>query len=107
MDVLILAAGLGSRVSKYTHDIIPKYLINIDNHTGLYYLIKYWNPYSKNIYIVINSIYNTITKYYINNVLSEYYDEKNNICDKIHIINYDTNDGTAYTLNYILNNNLK
>ena len=53
MDVLILAAGLGSRVSKYTHDSIPKYLINIDNHTGLYYLINYWNKYANNIYLAI------------------------------------------------------
>ena len=106
MDVLILAAGLGSRVAKYTHDIIPKYLINIDNHTGLYHLIKYWNNYSKNIYLVINSQYNIITKFYINNVLSEYFEESK-ISDKIHIINYDSNDGTAYTLNNILNNDLK
>ena len=46
MDVLILAAGLGSRVTKYTHNIIPKYLINIDNNTGLYHIIKYWEKKS-------------------------------------------------------------
>ena len=101
MDVLILAAGLGSRVSKYTHDSIPKYLINIDNHTGLYYLINYWNKYANNIYLVINSNYNIITKFYISNIFDE------DISKKINIINYDTNDGTAYTLNHILNNDLK
>jgi len=100
MDVLILAAGLGSRVTKYTHNIIPKYLINIDNNTGLYHIIKYWEKYSKNIYLVINSSYNLITSFYINNLLNDYQ-------TKIHIINYDTNDGTAYTLSYILNNDLK
>jgi hypothetical protein len=100
MDVLILAAGLGSRVTKYTHNIIPKYLINIDNNTGLYHIIKYWEKYSKNIYLVINSSYNPITSFYINNLLNDYQ-------SKIHIINYDTNDGTAYTLSYILNNNLR
>ena len=99
MDVLILAAGLSSRLTKFTHNIIPKYLINIDNHTGLYYLIKYWEKYSNNIFLVINSNYNVITKFYINNILKDY-------SEKIKIINYDTYDGTAYTLNYILNNNL-
>jgi len=100
MDILILAAGLGSRVTKYTHNVIPKYLINIDNNTGLYHIIKYWSKYSKNIYLVINSCYNVITSFYINNLL-------NDLSVKINIINYDTNDGTSYTLSYILNNNLK
>jgi hypothetical protein len=100
MDVLILAAGIASRLNKFTHDIIPKYLINLDDNTGLYYIIKYWNNYANNIYLVINSKFNIITNFYINNILKKY-------SDKIIIINYDTNDGTAYTLNYILNNELK
>jgi hypothetical protein len=99
MDVLILAAGLGSRLSKFTHDKIPKYLINIDNNTGLYYIINYWSKYAEYIYLVINSKYNTITEFYIENILIEF-------SSKIKIINYDNNDGTAYTINYILNNNL-
>jgi hypothetical protein len=100
MDILILAAGLASRLSKFTHDIIPKYLVNMDDNTGLYYLINYWSKYSNNIYLVIHSKFNIITQFYINNILYDY-------ADKIKIINYDTSDGTAYTLNYILNNNLK
>jgi len=99
MDVLILAAGLGSRLSSYTHNIIPKYLINIDNNTGLYYIINYWNKYANNIYLVIHSKFNLITQFYINSILHEY-------IDKIKIINYNNSDGTAYTLNYILNNEL-
>jgi hypothetical protein len=99
MDVLILAAGLGSRLNNYTHNVIPKYLINLDNNTGLYYIIKYWNTYATNIYLVINSNYNEITNFYISNILQEYE-------NKIKIINYDKSDGTAYTLNYILNNDL-
>ena len=98
MDVLILAAGLGSRLNNYTHNIIPKYLIDLDNNTGLYYIIKYWNTYSRTIYLVINSSYNEITNFYISNILEEYQ-------NKIKIINYDKSDGTAYTLNYILINN--
>ena len=100
MDVLILAAGLSSRLSKYTHNLIPKYLIDIDGNTGLYYLIKYWKNYANNIYLVIHSKYNIITKFYINNILPDY-------AEKIKIINYDNSDGTAYTINYILNNDLK
>jgi hypothetical protein len=99
MDLLILAAGLGSRLSKFTHDKIPKYLINIDNNTGLYYIINYWSKYCENIYLVINSKYNNITEFYIENILSEH-------SSKIKIINYDNNDGTAYTINYIINNDL-
>jgi hypothetical protein len=99
MDVLILAAGLSSRLSKFTHDIIPKYLINLDTHTGLYYIINYWKKYSNNIFLVIHSKYNLITKFYINNILSDYK-------DKIIIINYDESNGTAFTLSYILNNEL-
>ena len=100
MDIIILAAGLGSRLSKYTHNTIPKYLINIDNYNGLYHLITYWNQYANNIYLVINSKYNNITNFYIKNLLTNYQ-------EKIKIINYDNSDGTAYTINYILNNDLK
>jgi len=100
MDVVILAAGLASRLNKFTHDIIPKYLINLNDNTGLYYIINYWSKYSKNIYLVINSKFNIITKFYINNILKEF-------INTIIIINYDTIDGTAYTLNHILNNELK
>ena len=100
MDVLICAAGSGSRLAKYTHDIIPKFLINIDDHTGIYYLINYWNKYADRIYLVINSSFNLITKFYINTILKE-------IATKIIIINYDSCDGTAYTLNHILNYDLK
>ena len=100
MDTIILAAGLGSRLSKYTHDYIPKYLINIDDNTGLYYLIKYWNKYSNHIHLVIHSKYVSITKYYIDNLLTDYQ-------EKINIITYDDSNGTAYTFNYILNNDLK
>ena len=99
MDVLILAAGLGSRLSTYTHDIIPKYLINIDTHTGLYYIINYWKKYANNIYLVIHSKYYPITQYYINNILTE---DK----DKIILIEYNESNGTAITLSNILNDQL-
>jgi hypothetical protein len=99
MDVIILAAGLGSRVSKYTNNLIPKFLINIDHNTGLYYIIKYWSKYSDNIHLVINSKYNIITNFYLKNVIPD-------ISQNVKIINYDTNDGTAYTINYLLTNKI-
>ena len=97
MDVLILAAGLGSRLSKYTHNIIPKFLIDLDDNTGLFYLITYWSKYTENIYLVIHSKYTKLTEFYIKNLLSDFN-------SKIKIINYDESDGTAYTLNNILSN---
>jgi len=100
MDVIILAAGIASRLSKFTHNIIPKYLVNLDDNTGLYYIVKYWNNYANKIYLVIHSKFNIITNFYIKNILKEY-------SDKIIIINYNNYDGTAYTLNYILKNELK
>ena len=100
MDVLICAAGSGSRLANYTHDLIPKFLINLDTHTGLYYIIKYWNKYANNIYLVINSCYNIITKSYIDNNLKD-------LSDKITLLNYDSCDGTAFTISHILNNELK
>ena len=99
MDVLILAAGLSTRLSKFTHNLLPKYLIDLDGYNGLYYLIKYWKKYSNKIFLVIHSKYNLITKSYIKNILEDY-------INKIIIINYDTSDGTAYTLNKILNSHL-
>jgi hypothetical protein len=101
MDVLILAAGLGSRVSKYTLNIIPKFLINIDDNIGLYYIIKYWEIYTENIYLVIHSNFYEITKFYIENIIPVEYNYK------VKLITYDESDGTAYTLNYLLNNQLE
>lgn len=100
MDVLVLASGKSSRLKNYTHDYLPKYMLNIDRYCFLYYILNYWEKYSKRIFLVINSKFNQITQLYINNFLSE-------LKDKIIIINYDTNDGTAYTLNYLFKNELK
>ena len=66
----------------------------------MYYIINYWSKYSKRIFLVINSKFNKITELYIKNFLSK-------IEDNIIILNYDNNDGTAYTLNYLFNKKLK
>jgi hypothetical protein len=100
MDVIICAAGLGSRLANYTHDVIPKYLVNIDDNTGLFHIIKYWSKYSENIYLIIHSKFINLTEFYIKSIFD---DEHYN---KIKIINYDSFDGTAYTLNFVINNKL-
>ena len=100
MDVLILAAGLSSRLSSYTFDLYPKYLINIDHHTGLYHILHYWNIYARTIYIVIHSKFHMITQFYIESILPE-------LSNKIKLIHYDLCDGTAYTLQYVLSHLLQ
>ena len=100
MDLIILACGLSTRLSKYTYNILPKYLINIDNNTGLYHIIHYWDTYTNKIYLVIHSKFKVITQFYIDHILPEY---KN----KIEIIEYNSSDGTAYTLYYLFHNQLK
>tara|TARA_A100001015_G_scaffold164322_1_gene182690 strand:- start:2767 stop:4344 length:1578 start_codon:yes stop_codon:yes gene_type:complete len=98
MDVLILASGKSSRLSKYTHDYFPKFMLNLNKYCFIFYILKYWLKYSKRLFLVINSKFNKITNQYINNFFNEN--------DNIYIINYDSYDGTAYTINNILNNEL-
>jgi hypothetical protein len=80
--------------------MIPKYLVNIDNNTGLYHIINYWEKYCKKIYLVIHSKFHSITTFYINSILPDF-------AHKIEIIHYNSYDGTAFTLYNILNNQLK
>ncbi len=95
MNLLIVAAGLGSRVSNITHNIIPKYLISIDHFYGLYHIIKYWKKYVDSFYLVIHPSYINLTEYYINNFHKDI---------NIIIIPYVDSDGTAYTIKSILTN---
>ena len=41
MKVVILAGGLGTRLSEYTN-IIPKPMVHIDNKPIIYYIIKHF-----------------------------------------------------------------
>jgi NDP-sugar pyrophosphorylase family protein len=65
MNVMIVGAGLGTRVRNITFEIIPKFLIQIDTFNGLYYILEYWKQYAEHIYFVIHPKYETITHYYI------------------------------------------
>ncbi len=96
MNLLIVAAGLGSRVSNITFNIIPKYLISIDHFYGLYHIINYWKKYVESFYLVIHPSFIPLTEYYIKN----FHQNLN-----IKIIPYEESDGTAYTIKSLLNNN--
>lgn len=95
-DLMIVAAGLGTRVSNITHNIIPKYLINIDHFNGLHHIINYWDKYVDNYYLVIHPFYYNITKYY----LDHFHKDSN-----IKIITYEESDGTAFTIQKVLKDN--
>ena len=100
MDVLIVASGKSSRLINYTKDYLPKYLLNIDNYPALVTIIKYWKKYAQRFFLIIDEKFNTLTQFTIDNFLTE---QKENI----HIFNYNNQDGTAYTIDFIYQNNLK
>ncbi len=97
MDLLIVAAGLGTRVSNLTFNKIPKFLISIDQFYGLFYILNYWKNYSDNIIIILHPSYIPITEYYI----KSFHQNLN-----IQIIPYLDSDGTAFTIQHVLKNNI-
>lgn len=94
MDVLIIASGKSSRLINYTKDYIPKYLLNIDNHPALVTIINYWKKYANRFFLVIDEKYNKITNFVIHNFIKS-------LKDNIYIYNYNKQDGTGYTIDYI------
>ena len=53
MKVVILAGGLGTRLSEYTH-MIPKPMVKINNKPILYYIMKHFSNYGhKDFYIAL------------------------------------------------------
>ena len=53
MKVVILAGGLGTRLSEYTN-IIPKPMVHIDNKPIIYYIMKHFSNYGyKDFYILL------------------------------------------------------
>lgn len=100
MDVLIVASGKSSRLINYTKDYIPKYLLNIDNYPAIVTIINYWKKYARRFFLIINERFSTLTEFVIQNFLSD-------IKDNIYIFNYNNQDGTAFTIDYIFKNNLK
>jgi choline kinase len=91
--VVICASGKGVRLTPLTK-YIPKFLVNPDNFNILTHIVKYWEPYTKNIVVIVEEKYNTITDYYLKMLSVPY---------KIINVNIDTQ-GNAYTLYKALNN---
>ena len=53
MKVVILAGGLGTRLSEYTH-MIPKPMVKINNKPIIYYIMKHFYNYGfDNFYIAL------------------------------------------------------
>ena len=55
MKVVILAGGLGTRLSEYTHSI-PKPMIDIKGKPMIYYIMKHYSKYGFNeFYLAIGT----------------------------------------------------
>ena len=66
MKVVIVAAGIGSRLSKYTKEVIPKILLSSGKRPILIDMLEYWSKYSKDIIVITNSLYSGMVKSYAN-----------------------------------------
>ena len=94
MDVLLVASGKSSRLIDYTHDYIPKFLLNIDNYPALVKIIQYWSKYAKRFFLVIHESFDHITQFIIDHFLKEFK-------ESIFIFHYNEYNGTAFTIDFI------
>ena len=66
MKVVILAGGLGTRLSEYTHSI-PKPMIKIGKHPIIIHIINHYSNYGlKDFYIAAGYKSNIIENYFVN-----------------------------------------
>ena len=64
MKVVILAGGLGTRLSEYTHSI-PKPMININGKPMIYYIMKHYAKNGfKDFYLALGYKGNVIKKFF-------------------------------------------
>ena len=67
MKVVILAGGLGTRLSEYTRSI-PKPMIDIKGKPMIYYIMKHYSKYGFNeFYLAIGYKKEVIKRYFKNN----------------------------------------
>ena len=93
LDYLVISAsGKGSRLLPLTANI-PKVLVTYNNNCLLNNIINYWRSYAKKFIVIINKIYNTIVKFYLDLLDIEY-----EIINVELINNYEN----SYTLNKAL-----
>lgn len=88
--IVIVASGEGTRLKPLT-SFIPKILVTINNKIFIETLIEYWQKICNNIIIINNSKYNDLIKFYTKNYCN------------ITILNYDDTNGTAHTINSVIN----
>ena len=68
MKIVILAGGLGTRISEYTK-IIPKPMIRVNKKPIIYYIMKHYSNYGfKDFYIALG---------YKGHILKKYFEKKN------------------------------
>ena len=71
MKVVILAGGLGTRLSEYTHSI-PKPMISINNTPLIFHIMKHYAKYGfKEFYIALGYKGNVIKKSLIKSLWME------------------------------------
>ncbi len=76
MKVVILAGGIGTRLSEYTH-LVPKPMVKLNNKPIIYYIMKHFSNYGfKEFYIALG---------YKGNVIKDYF-KKNSFKWKINLI---------------------
>ena len=64
MKVVILAGGLGTRLSEYTK-LIPKPMVKVNNKPILYYIMKHFSNYGyKDFYVLLGYKGNVIRNYF-------------------------------------------
>ena len=64
MKVVILAGGMGTRISEYTHEI-PKPMVKINNLPIIHHIMNHYAKYNfKNFYIALGYKGNVIRKYF-------------------------------------------
>ena len=67
MKVVILAGGLGTRLSEYTHSI-PKPMIDIKGKPMIYYIMKHFSKYGfKEFYLALGYKKEIVKRYFKNN----------------------------------------
>jgi hypothetical protein len=89
MNLFIVAAGLGTRVSPFTHQCIPKFLINLDQHSGLYHMLDFWKDYVSDIFIILHPSFEQVTDFYIETFFPNL---------NVTYLFYEESDGTAFTI---------
>ena len=64
MKVVILAGGIGTRLSEYTH-LVPKPMVKLNNKPIIYYIMKHFSNYGfKEFYIALGYKGNVIKDYF-------------------------------------------